>query len=225
MTGAWVPPRPAPRKKRTGLIAGIVAGSLIALGAAGYGLVQIIGPVKLPDGNWPQATHQLTAPPTVLEGSYRLTDDASDTEGQHIRKGINDRRVRDKGMTIASYTSTDGKKALQFNGLYGQIRETDSVRAEVITALEEPSEGDTFYLPPVDFRPPGQDAVVRCAVRDMAQNKPVTQVGCAWADPNTTAVVLFTSTTLDTQEPAQVDLAHYAGLAAQLREDVRKPLG
>ncbi|GGW73737.1 hypothetical protein GCM10010381_68080 [Streptomyces xantholiticus] len=220
----WVPPRPAPGRKRAGLIAGIVAGSLVAVGAVGYGLVQFIGPVKLPDGNWPQATHQLASPDTVLEGSYHLAEDASDTEGKQIRQGINDRRVRDKGMTIASYTSEDGEKALQFNGLYGKILEPDSVRAEVLTALEEPSEGDTFYLPPVDFHPAGHDVTVRCAVRDMAQNKPVTQVGCAWADPNTTAVVLFTSTTLDGQKPERVALAPYADLTAQLREDVRQPL-
>ncbi|MGW7467543.1 hypothetical protein ACWGJT_23400 [Streptomyces xantholiticus] len=224
MTGVWVPPQPVPRKKRTGLIAGIVAGSLVTLAAVGYGLVQVVGPVKLPDGNWPEATHRLTAPGTVLEGSYALAEDASDTEGQQIRRGINDHRVRDRGMTVTSYITKDGENALRLNGLYGTIREPDSVRVEVLTALEEPSEGDTFYLPPVDFHPAGHDVTVRCAVRDMAQNKPVTQVGCAWADPNTTAVVLFTSTTLDRQKPEEVALAPYADLTAQLREDMRQPL-
>ncbi|MGN9796213.1 hypothetical protein ACTMTU_34710 [Streptomyces sp. OZ13] len=224
MTGVWVPPQPVPRKKRTGLIAGIVAGSLVALAAVGYGVVQVVGPVKLPDGNWPKATHQLTAPGTVLEGTYALAEDASDTEGQLIRRGVNDHRVRDSGMTVASYLTKDGESALQLNGLYGKIKEPDSVRAEVLRAMEEPSEGDTFYLPPTDFNPAGHDVTVRCAVRDMAQNKPVTQVACAWADQNTTAVAVFTSTTLDRQKPEQVALAPYADLTAQLRDDVRQPL-
>jgi hypothetical protein len=224
MTGVWLPPQPVPRKKRTGLIAGIVTGSLVTLGAVGYALVQVVGPVKLPDGNWPEATHQLTAPGTVLEGSYALAQDASDTEGQQIRRGINDHRVRDRGMTVTSYLTKDGESALQLNGLYGKIKEPDSVRVEVLTALEEPSEGDTFYLPPNDFHPAGHDVTVRCAVRDMAENRPVTQVACAWADPNTTAVALFTSTTLDAQKPEQVVLDPYADLTARLREDVRQPL-
>jgi hypothetical protein len=225
MTGVWVPPQPVPRRKRTGLIAGIVAGSVVALAAVGYGLVQVVGPIKLPDGNWPEATHQLTAPGSVLEGSYALAEDASDIEGQLIRRGINDHRVRDRGMTVASYLTEDGESALQLNGLYGKIKEPDSVRVEVLTAVEEPSKGDTFYLPPTDFHPAGQDVTVSCAVRDMAQTKPVTQVACAWADPNTTAVALFTSTTLDRQKPEHVALDPYADLTAQLREDVRQPLG
>ncbi|MFJ8857588.1 hypothetical protein ACIRD8_04060 [Streptomyces sp. NPDC102451] len=191
----------------------------------GYGLVQYLGPIKLPDGNWPQATHQLTAPATVLEGSYRLTEDSSGTSGEHFRKGIDDYRVRDDGMTLASYAGEDGEEALHITGLFGTIRESDSVRAEILTALEEPSEGDTFYLAPVDFHPAGRDVTVRCAVRDMEQNRPVTQVGCAWADPNTTAVALFTSTALDRLSPEQVDLAPYADLTARLRQDVRQPLG
>ena len=221
-SGTWVPPQP---KKRTGLVVGIVAGSLVLLGGLGYGLFLALNAAGVADGDWPKATHQLSVPQTLLDGEYTLAKDSSKTEGKQLLKDLQDHRIRVHAATLATYTGgASGSETLVVTGLHGQIREAKYVRREMLQGLEEPSEGNELFAPPKDVTPAGSDVTLSCAVMSSQDDKPVTSPACAWADGSTAAAVLFAGAELDEQRPENIDLRKYAELTLKVRSQTRQPI-
>jgi len=48
---------------------------------------------------------------------------------------------------------------------------------------------------------------------------------CAWGDENTASFVAVVTTETVLQDPEEVDLAEAARQAAQIREEMRRPIG
>lgn len=197
-----------PAKKRPGLLAAGVAGALIVIGGAGYGIYASMGAGS--DANLPKATHELTIPETIAGGAYgwnienRLPPDPQpDSEG---RKGSTHFSA---DYTVTS-TGVDNAVAFRTVKVYGSSgRYTDPeghrdslIRAMTVTGSESVTE------PPRTIRPPGSDVDFRCTTVDQ-------RTVCAWGDDNTTVAIAFTPT-------ASLEAA--AAETHKIRDDIRTPI-
>lgn len=223
--GAWgQPPMGPPRRKnRTGMVIGVVAASLVALGVLGFGVNVLTGAT----GGFPEATHRLTVPPTLLGGTYKLAEDLSATAGQEALKGTHDSRIRDPKPVVGQYTSTSpqGEGALVVSGMYGRFKDPASARRKMLAGAED-AEGARVAVPAKDITPLGSGITVSCQV--LAVNRGGGEGAlpmCAWADGNTGASVGFVTPETALQKPASVDLATFAEATLKVRAESRQPIG
>lgn len=215
-----------PRKKRTGLVIGIVAGSLVLLGCLGFGVMMVV------DGSgggtsFPEATHKLTVPKTLVDGEYTLAQDMSDTEGKKVLEDSYDPGVRTDGAAVAQYTAEKGGeiKALVVSGFYGRLKNPDVQRRSLLKGAGT-AQNATIEVPAKDVTPAGSDVEVECEVlsNTEAGNK-VTFPMCAWGDGNTAAGVGVVDAASVGQKPEDIDLAAAAELTLKVRAEMRKPIG
>ncbi|MFD6228695.1 hypothetical protein ACFWFZ_17685 [Streptomyces sp. NPDC060232] len=223
--GAWGQPPMGPpqRRNRTGMVIGIAVGSLVVLGVLGFAVNLLTGAA----GGFPEATHRLTVPKTLLDGEYQLDQDLSATAGEEALKGTYDSRIRDPKPVVGQYTSKSpqGTGALVISGMYGRFKDPASARKKMLEGAED-SEGATVAVPARDITPVGSDITLSCQVLTVQQGGAEGSLPmCAWADANTGASVGFVTPETAQQKPASVDLATFAEATLKVRAESRQPIG
>jgi hypothetical protein len=197
-------------KMSTGRAAAVVAGALLVLGGAGYGVYASGGPGWGSDASFPSATHELVIPET-------LVDDAYGREIENRLPAVPQPDTSDrKGSThyIADYTSTgtSSDKVATFRtvhvyGSSGRYKDPEGDRDELIRAVTV-TNSETVSDPPKTIRVPGADVDFRCTTVDH-------QTVCGWGDDNTTVAIAFTPTG---------SLEAAAAETRKIRDDIRKPI-
>ncbi|MFB7170826.1 hypothetical protein ACFCYM_08380 [Streptomyces sp. NPDC056254] len=223
--GAWgrPPMGPPQRKNRTGLVVGIAVGSLVVLGVLGFAANLLTGSA----GGFPEATHRLTVPKTLLDGKYQLDQDLSATAGEEALKGTYDSKIRDPKPVVGQYSSQSpqGTGALVLSGMYGRFKDPAGARRKMLKGAGEP-DGATVAVPARDITPVGSDITLSCQVLTMKQGAAEGSLPmCAWADANTGASVGFVTPETAQQKPASVDLAAFAAATLKVRSESRQPIG
>ncbi|MFD7319986.1 hypothetical protein ACFV9D_02685 [Streptomyces sp. NPDC059875] len=221
--GAWGQPPmgPPPKKKRTGLIVGIVVGALALVGGLGYaGKLMLDGAGVT--GSFPEATHELVVPKTLLAGEYTLTKDVSETEGKEVEDTY-DPTVKDAKAAMAQYTGKDSA-VLVVSGFHGRLRDPEGTRASILSGAAK-DKGTTLVVPPKDFTPAGHDVTVSCQVTQAKDALGTSTLPmCAWGDDNTASFVAVVTTESATADPKDIDLAELAETTAKVRAEMRKPI-
>ncbi|MFJ3516867.1 hypothetical protein [Streptomyces sp. NPDC090131] len=221
--GAWgQPPMDTPqRKSRTGMVIGIVAGSLVALGALAAFAASLGG------SGFPEARYRLTVPETLVGGEYKLVQDLSATEGKEALSGSYDSKIRDPKPAVGQYTSasSNGASALVISGMYGRFKDPAGARRKMLDGATDP-QGASLAVPARDITPPGSDVTVSCQVVTVRQGGAESSLPmCAWADENTGASVGFVTPESSQQKPGSIDLAAFAGTTLKVRAEARQPIG
>ncbi|WP_405938837.1 hypothetical protein OG338_21320 [Streptomyces sp. NBC_00726] len=220
---------PPPRRTRPGVIAAVVVGALLVAGGVVFGVVQLGDkaddklPVSGGSGGFPAAEYKLTVPKTLLEGDYTLLADTSATDGKDIEDTY-DPTIRDPKAVVTQYTSKDGG-TLIVSGMWGRIKKPEFSRDTILKGAAE-AEGMTVAVPAREFTPAGYGITVACEVvrsedGDITSTLPM----CAWGDDNTASFVAVVTPETALQDPDEVDLAEAARQAAQVRKEMRKPIG
>ncbi|WP_406066431.1 serine/threonine protein kinase [Streptomyces sp. NBC_01077] len=197
-----------PGKKRTALLAAGVAGALIVLGGAGYGIYASGGLGS--DESFPKATHELVIPESIVGGAYgwdienRLPPDPQPDSGSQ----------RDATHFSADYTvtstGTDNAAAfrtVQVYGSSGRYKNPEGRRDALVEAMTVTG-SETVSDPPRTIRVPGSDVDFRCETVDQ-------KTVCGWGDDNTTVAIAFTPT-------GSLELA--AAETRKIRDDIRRPI-
>lgn len=221
------PTAPPPRRRRTGLVLGIVGGVVALVVAVVVGLA-LVGE-KVTGGSFPKAEYTLALPQTLVDGRYELAKDLSDTEGQKVEKeaeGAWD--AKDMRAVVGQYSlgGDQTKGTLVVSGMYGRFNHTELTRKNMMRGAAEGA-GAKVAVPAQDFHPEGaQGITVSCEVLTQTQlGTRVTVPVCGWADGNTGASVAEVTTAGMSQDPSEVDLDKAAATTAQIRKEMRKPIG
>lgn len=228
--GGWGQPPvgPPPRRKRTGLVIGIVAASLVGLGVIGFAVKLLNDAGQVASGaGFPDARYRLTVPQTMLDGTYTLAQDLSQTEGKKALAGAYDPKIRDPKPAVGQYTSggTTGTSALVFSGMYGQFKDPAAARRKMMEGAAE-AQGATVAVPAKDITPVGSGITVTCQVLTSSQGGTTSTLPmCAWADENTGASVAVVTPATVRQSPGAVDLQKVAATTLKVREEARQPIG
>ncbi|MFD5869955.1 hypothetical protein [Streptomyces sp. NPDC060322] len=219
--GPWGQPQP-PRKNRGWLVVGIVLGVIALLAAIGFGGFQLAD--KGADLAFPETTHKLVVPKTLLEEEFTLSQDLSDTEGKEIEDTY-DPSIRDPKAAIGQYASDEDGGVLVVSGMYGSLASPALARTKILEGAAE-SDGGKVAVPAREFRPDGSGLVVECQVVQY------TDVGgtasmpmCAWGDGNTAAMVAVVRAGDATKDPADIDLEKSAEETLKVRAEIRQPIG
>ncbi|MFF7352953.1 hypothetical protein ACFZA1_09955 [Streptomyces filipinensis] len=219
---AWgVPPMvPPPRRRRAGLVLGIVGGVLTVVVV---GLV-LLGAVV--ESGFPDAKNRLTLPGTLLGGKYRLAQDLSGTEGKKIEDEADGAwDAKDLHGVVGSYHA-DGdvtKGTLVVSGMYGRFKNTDTARENMMRGAAEGAAA-TVAVPAKDFELSGVTISCEVVTQEQMSTKFTVPI-CAWADGNTGATVATVNTPLASQRPSDIDLEAAARNTLTIRSEAVKPIG
>ncbi|MFG2591535.1 hypothetical protein [Streptomyces sp. NPDC048438] len=215
----WQPQQP--RKTRTGLIVGLVLGVCVLVLGIGFGAFTLIG--KGADAVFPEATHEIVVPKTLLDEEFTLSQDLSNTEGKEIEDAP-DPSIRGGKAAIAQYMSDEGG-VLVLSGLYGRLASPASTRGSILKGAAE-ADGATVIVPPEEFEPDGYGITVECQiVRSTDMGVTADAPMCAWGDGNTAAMIAVIRSDEVAQDATSVDLAKAAEETARVRAEIRKPIG
>ncbi|MFF3914644.1 hypothetical protein ACFYZB_14325 [Streptomyces sp. NPDC001852] len=213
------PMAPLPKKRRVGLILGIVGGVVVAVVV----VLAVLGMAV--DSGFPEAKNKLTLPRTLLDGRYRLAQDLSDSEGKKIEDEANGAwDAKDLHGVVGTY-GADGdtsKGTLVISGMYGRFKNTDAARRNMMKGA---AEGDNakVAVPPKDFDLNG--VTISCEVVTQVQlGTKMTMPMCAWADGNTGATVATVNAD-SSQSPSDIDLQEFAKNTLTIRSEAVKPIG
>ncbi|SEC54572.1 hypothetical protein SAMN05216483_1911 [Streptomyces sp. 2131.1] len=219
---------PPPRRTRTGLIVGVVVGALVVAGGIAFGVSRLVGAAddgKLPGTKaFPPAEYRLTVRKTLLNDEYTLQADTSATDGKEVEETY-DPSIRDAKAVVAQYTSKSGGTVI-VSGMWGRIKSPKFARDKILEGAAE-ADGVTVAVPAREFTPAGYGITVACEVVRSKENGigGSTLPMCAWSDDNTGALVAVVTAETALQDPAEVDLAEAARQAAQVRKEMREPIG
>ncbi|MET7340874.1 hypothetical protein ACIOEZ_05150 [Streptomyces sp. NPDC087866] len=219
---------PPPRRNRTGLIVGLVVGALVVAGGVAFGVSRLMGAAddgKLPGtGGFPAAEYKLTVPKTLLNGEYTLHADTSATDGKDIEETY-DPSIRDAKAVVTQYTSKSGGTVI-VSGMWGRIKSPEFSRDKILEGAAE-ADGMTVAVPAREFTPAGYGITVSCEVVRSKEDGigSNTLPMCAWGDDNTASFVAVVTAETALMDPDEVDLAEAARQAAQVRKEMRKPIG
>ncbi|MCB8903124.1 MULTISPECIES: hypothetical protein [unclassified Streptomyces] len=220
--GGWggPPMGPPPKKKLSaGAIVAIVVGSLVVVGGIGYGVKAGLDGVT---GPFPEATHKLVVPQTVLDGEFTLVSDLSDTQGKEI-EDTPDFTVKDATAAVGQYSGKD-ESVLVLSGLYGQIKSPGTTRSSILKGAAT-DKGSKLVVKPRDFTPAGYGVTVSCQVTTSKDGLSTTTLPmCAWGDENTAAAIALVGAGEATADPKDIDLADLAEKTAKIRAEIRKPI-
>ncbi|MFD9033351.1 hypothetical protein ACFVZW_19685 [Streptomyces sp. NPDC059567] len=220
--GAWGQPPmgPPPKKKLSaGAIVAIVLGSVVLVGGLGYGAIAGLSGVT---GSFPEATHKLVVPKTLLAGEYTLVSDLSETEGKEI-EDTPDLTVKDAKAAVGQYSGEDDS-ALVVSGMHGRIKNAELTRSSILKGAAT-EKGSTLVVRPKDFTPAGYGVTVSCQVTTSKDALGTTTLPmCAWGDDNTAAAVARVTPESATADPKDIDLAELAETTAKIRAEIRKPI-
>lgn len=232
--GMWGQPPmgPPPRKNRTALTLFIAFGSIpLVLLLVWFGNRGSDSDSSSPSSGsepFPSAGYRLTVPKTLLSGQYKLVKDESaeaDKEAANggYGTGPDSRNVK---ATIGSYTGTDtdAPGGLVITGMYGQFREPEEARTDLLRGIRE-TEGMSEPGPPKMITPAGSELTLECTVL-LSEDAGVTSTIplCAWADENTVGSVMLYSSDSASQDPDSVDLDATALTTLKVRDEARQPI-
>ncbi|MFD3608727.1 hypothetical protein ACFWXA_11765 [Streptomyces atroolivaceus] len=214
----WPPQQP--RKRRTGLVVGIVLGATALVVGIGFGAFKLIGSGA--DAVFPEATHKLVVEKAVLKGEFTLNKDMSETEGKKI-EDMPDASIRDAKAVVAQYGSEENGM-LVLSGMYGRFADPELMRSKMMEGAAG-AENTKLVVPPKEFTPAGYDLTVECQVVQtkeigLTYNTPM----CAWGDGNTAATVSVIRPGDLNATAQEFDLAKAAEEAAKVRSEIRKPI-
>ncbi|MET9951826.1 protein kinase [Streptomyces sp. NPDC006339] len=167
---------PAPRRKRR--TKPYAAAAVIVLAGAGY------GGYEFSDLSFPDVTHELVAPPSLLGGTY-AHDGRQPLTPDGPSDGFFERDVR--SFTVTYVNTTEGRKSesVRVRGRFGRFKFVEEKRDSLMRSSER---GDDVVVEEATTkRLPDAGVDFRCE----ATTK---QTLCAWGDANTVAVVTFPST-------------------------------
>ncbi|WP_405844089.1 hypothetical protein [Streptomyces sp. NBC_01518] len=213
---------PPPKKRRVGLVLGVVGGALVA-GVATVVALALIG--QKVDSGFPEADFALTLPKTLIDGRFELASDLSDTQGQKVEEEADGAwDARDTVGVVGTYALNGDASTgtLALSGMYGRFKNSDKARVSMLKGAGEAS-GVTVAVPRKDFAEGG--VTISCEV--LSQRKSgvtLTYPTCSWADGNTAAAVAWTTAKTLTQDPEDVDLALSARMTLQVRSETRKAI-
>ncbi len=212
---------PPPKKKlSTGAVVALVLGSLVVVGGLGYGVRAGLDGVT---GSFPEATHRLVVPQSLLAGRYTLASDLSDTQGKEI-EDTPDFTVKDARAAVGQYSGKDGA-TLVLSGMYGRIKNGGATRASILRGAAT-EKGSTLAVRPRDFTPAGYGVTVSCQVTTSKDGLGTTTLPmCAWGDDNTAAAVALVTPGTVAADPGDIDLAELAETTVRVRAEIRKPIG
>ncbi|MFJ7148452.1 hypothetical protein ACIQVT_09640 [Streptomyces sp. NPDC100445] len=218
--GGMPPVVPPPRKRRVGLVLGIVGG-VVTLAVVGLVLLGTVA-----ESGFPEARHKLTLPHTLLHGRYVFAEDYSATEGKKVEREADGAwDAKDIHAVTARY-SLDGdatRGSLAVSGMYGRFKNQASVRRRMLKGAAE-ADGVTLGKPARDVAPPGADTPVSCEVLvQKSGTVTLTYPVCAWADGNTAAMIGAVGR--ERTDPAGIDLDAAARDALDIRGEMLKPVG
>ncbi|MFG2896586.1 hypothetical protein ACGFZH_05915 [Streptomyces zaomyceticus] len=220
--GGWGQPPmgPPPKKKMsTGAIVAVVVGSLALVGGLGYAVKAGFEGIT---GGFPEATHRLVVPKTLLAGEYDLVSDLSETQGKEI-EDTPDLTVKDAKAAVGQYSGEDGA-VLVLSGMYGRIKNPEDARSSILRGAAT-DKGSTLVVRPRTFTPAGYGVTVSCQVtRSKDVLGTTTLPMCAWGDDSTAAAVALVTAESSTGDPEDIDLAALAETTAKIRAEVRQPL-
>ncbi|MXM68819.1 hypothetical protein GR925_36850 [Streptomyces sp. HUCO-GS316] len=227
--GGWgAPPMvpPPEKKRRTGLILGIVGGSLGGVIAI-VAILAMIGTAA--QNSFPEAKFVLSLPETLVDGRYELTQDLSDSEGQKIEDeadGAWDAKIA--GAVVGQYSleGDENKGTLVVSGMYGRFKNTDEARDNMMKGAAEGG-GAKVAVPPKDFHPTGSGGItVTCEVLTQTQlGTELTVPVCGWTDDNTGASVAEVTVDTMSKDPADIDMEAAAKTTLQIRSEMLKAIG
>lgn len=220
--GAPPPVFPPPKKRRVGLVVGIVGG-VLGVGVAIVVALALIG--ERVESGFPEADFTLTLPKTLIDGRFELAADLSDTEGQKIEQEADGAwDAKDTVGVVGTYALNGDatKGTLALSGMYGRFKNTDDAREGMLRGAGQAT-GVTVAVPRKDFSEGG--VTISCEVITQRRSGvEITYPTCAWADGNTAAAVAWTTQKNLTQDPADVDLAFSAKMTLQVRSETRKAI-
>ncbi|MEV5344612.1 hypothetical protein [Streptomyces achromogenes] len=219
--GWGVPPMaPPPRKRRVGLVLGIV-GAVVTVVVAG---LVVLGAVA--GSGFPAAEHKLVLPHSLLDGEYTLAEDLSGTEGKKVEDEADGAwDVKDVHATVGRYSPPGdaSRSMLLVSGMYGRFKHTPAIRRGLLKGAAE-ADGVTVERPATDVTPAGAPTPVSCQVLTQKSASTTLTYGvCTWADGNTAAAV--GEVDLSVRDPDDVDLAKAARTALRVRSELLKPAG
>ncbi|HEY8987036.1 MAG TPA: hypothetical protein VIU15_46635 [Streptomyces sp.] len=219
----WGAPAPLPpRKRRLGLVLGIVASVLALLTVAAVSRLFVGGS----DKGFPEAEYKLTLPNTLLDGRYHFAEDMSQTLGGQIERESGAWNARDVKAVVARYEAGAGqpKGGLAVSGMYGRFKDTAGSRKSMMKGVGE-ADNTSIAVAPEDYTLPGADTTITCevAVQERLGTK-LTYPVCAWVDGNTGATVAEISAESIAQKPEDVDLEAAARTALKVRQETRQPI-
>ncbi|MFG2651401.1 hypothetical protein [Streptomyces sp. NPDC048436] len=219
-----MPPPPAGRS--TAKVLGIAAGVVGALVVVVAGVVVFSNGAA---GGFPEAKYRMTVPPELVDGTYKLTQDLSDSAGREIVEENRSRaNVRDPKAVVGQYAGQGEQEgsALVVSGMYGRFRNPATAREHMMDGAAD-AQGAGVAVPARDITLPDTDITVRCQVLTtengaggVRSNVPM----CAWGDDNTGASVGVVTDENATQEPEAVDLDAVARTTLKVREEMREPI-
>ncbi|MFF2198774.1 hypothetical protein [Streptomyces sp. NPDC058157] len=202
-------------RRRNRRLIWIGAASLAGLLLAGYGVRQL-ATSKLPD-----ATHRLTVPEAMVDGTYQLSEDSSHTEKADALARSMSAASHTTGVVNARYESVSSQapSVLVLSGVYGQFENPGNLRRGMLSGARDGADGSTV-AEPQDITPAGSDTTVTCQAFKILNGQAGWTVVpmCAWADGNTVAMVVESA-------PENVDLNRLAALTLKVRAEVRQPIG
>lgn len=219
--GGWAPPPAPPKKFWSGPKAAVVGVSV----AVAVAVLAWAGNRGGGSGAFPEATHKVALPKTLLGGEYALAQDLSE-QGDSALAGASEANIRDPKGVVGQYTSAGAKQGgvLVLSALYGRIKDPDDARESMLKGAAE-SEGATVAVPPKDIEVPGSDVTVTCQVLTAASAGGKSSFPmCAWADENTNGSVAEVDPEAATGSPESVDLRTAAANTLKVREEVRQPI-
>jgi hypothetical protein len=213
---------PPPKKRRIGLVLGIVGG-VVTLGIVGLVLLgAAVG------SGFPEARNKLVLPKALLGEKYELAADLSDSQGQKIEEDVDgawDAKVTDAVMGRYSLGGDESRGSLVVSGLYGRFRNPAGGRHAMLQGAGD-ADGVTVEVPAKDLTPAGAGIAISCEVVTQKQSSlTLTYAFCAWADGNTAGMVARIDASALHTAPADVDLAAAARDAAEVRREMLTPLG
>lgn len=211
-----------PKLSRSSKIVGIVSVSLAGLLVAGLVVNRLVNSGER------TVAYRLTVPKTMLDGTFRLSDDGSQTRVEDALQGTSDPTPRPK-LTTAQYTggSPELPRLLVLSGLSGHFMDPESDRTNMLQAATGGSM--TVTVQPQDVTPPDSDITLRCQVAERVTESAgrITVPMCAWADSNTTAAVAVAEISAENPQPApqSIDLNKTAATTLKVRAEIRQPTG
>lgn len=212
---------------RTGKTVGTIAATVAGLVVAGLVLNRVneVG-AQATGAGFPEAEYRLTVPKTLVDGTYELSEDASQTKGKEVIKDAYDPKIRNPQPATARYASGSptAPGVLALSGMYGQFKDPAGARRKMISGAAEADGAKTAVLPQ-DLTPAGSDITVTCQVLTSVQDGETTTLPmCAWADDNTGAVVAVVSAETAGRSPGSVDLDQLAKTTLKVRSEARQPI-